>query len=79
MASILSAIVTETSDKRRYLQSVDIVASALALRFEYVALGLLCICGDTDGVLTLWCVVERVDGSKSVAYAIDVCSGRSRR
>lgn len=78
MASILSAIVTETPDKRRYLQSIDIVTSALALRFEHVAPRLLCICGDTDGVLTLWCVVERVDGSESIAYAVDICSGRSR-
>ena len=79
MASILPAIITEALDERRYFQSINIVASALALRFDYVAPGLVCIRGNADSVLALGCVIERINGSEGITYTVGVFSGRGGR
>ena len=77
MASVFPAIIAERFDKRRYLQSINVVPTALALWFEHVAPSLVCIRSNANGVLAIRCVVERIDGSESFTYAVDVCSGRS--
>lgn len=74
MASVLLAIVAQRFDERRYFQSVDVVPAAFALRFEHIASSPVCIDGNVNGVFTLRCVIERVDGSESVTYSVDVCS-----
>lgn len=78
MASILLAIIAERTYKWRDFQAVDIVPAALSLRFQHVTPSLVCINGNADGMSAFWCVVKGVDSCKCGAYAVDICSGRSR-
>ena len=78
MASVFPAIIAERFDERWYFQSINVIPSALALRFEHVTPSLVRVRSNANGVLTIRCVVERIDGSKSFTYAVDVCSGRGR-
>lgn len=75
MASVFLAVITERFDKRWYFQPINIVSAALTLWFEHVAPSLVCVCGNADGVFTLRGIIERIDGSESIKYAVDVCSG----
>ena len=79
MASVLPAIIAKRSEEGWYFQSINVIPSALALRFQHVAPSLVCISSNANGVLTTGCIVKRIDGSESLTYAVDICSGRGRR
>ncbi len=78
MRSPFSLVVTQRFEERRDLGAVDIVAAALALRFQHVTCAFRFRCGEGDCVFSSGRVVEGVDICKGVSDSGDLLRGHRR-
>lgn len=78
MGAPFALVGAEGGEKRGDLGAVDIVAAALTLRLEHVRGRAREIGGERDGLLPCGRAVERIDGGKSLADAVEEGGGRGQ-